>query len=87
MAGYFAHSKTTSFRNKAKTVTMNKQNTGTGVGTRNSRDGSADPLGANSEIGRKLKQYYDELVSDDVPDRFSQLLSQLEQAEPAQKKD
>ena len=47
----------------------------------------ADPLGANSEIGRKLKQYYDELVSDEVPDRFAQLLSQLEQAEPARKKD
>ena len=47
----------------------------------------AAPLGANSEIGRKLKQYYDELVSDEVPDRFAQLLSQLEQAEPAQKKD
>ena len=45
-----------------------------------------DPLGAHSEIGRKLKQYYDELISDDVPDRFAQLLSQLEQAEPAQKK-
>ena len=46
-----------------------------------------NPLGANSEIARKLKQYYDELVSDNVPDRFAQLLSQLEQAEPAQKKD
>ena len=45
-----------------------------------------DPLGAHSEIGRKLKQYYDELISDDVPDRFAELLSQLEQAEPAQKK-
>jgi len=51
------------------------------------RAASGDPLGPNSEIGRKLKQYYDELVSDNVPDRFSQLLSQLEQAEPAQKKD
>lgn len=51
------------------------------------RNGSADPLGANSEIGRKLKQYYDELVSDEVPDRFAQLLSQLEQTEPTQKKD
>lgn len=48
---------------------------------------SGDLLGPNSEIGRKLKQYYDELVSDHVPDRFAQLLSQLEQAEPAQKKD
>ncbi len=51
------------------------------------RNGSADPLGANSEIGRKLKQYYDELVSDEVPDRFAQLLSQLEIADPARKKD
>ncbi|AEH85936.1 hypothetical protein LB577_11645 [Mesorhizobium sp. B283B1A] len=51
------------------------------------RNGSGDPLGPNSEIGRKLKQYYDELVSDDVPDRFAQLLRQLERTEPAQKKD
>ncbi|WP_292310751.1 NepR family anti-sigma factor [Mesorhizobium sp.] len=48
---------------------------------------SGDPLGPNSEIGRKLKQYYDELVSDNVPDRFAQLLSQLERAQPARKKD
>ena len=47
----------------------------------------ADPLGPNSEIGRKLKQYYDELVSDDIPDRFAALLAQLEKAEPAGKKD
>ena len=47
---------------------------------------AADPLGANSEIGRKLKQYYDDLVSDEVPDRFAQLLSQLEKAEPTAKK-
>lgn len=49
--------------------------------------GPADPLGVSSEIGRKLKQYYDELVSDDVPDRFAQLLSQLEAAETARKED
>ena len=49
--------------------------------------GIADPLGANSEIGRKLKQYYDELVSDEVPDRFAQLLAQLDQVEPGRKKD
>jgi hypothetical protein len=41
----------------------------------------------NSEIGRKLKQFYEEIVSDAVPDRFTQLLSQLEQAESRQKKD
>lgn len=47
---------------------------------------SGDPLGANSEIGRKLRQYYDDLVSDEVPDRFTQLLAQLEQTEPPVKK-
>lgn len=64
---------------------MTKDTLAGAVGRR--RNGVGDPLGPNSEIGRKLKQYYDELVSDDVPDRFAQLLSQLEQAEPAQKKD
>lgn len=49
--------------------------------------GNGGPLGPNSEIGRKLKQYYDELVSDEVPDRFAQLLSQLEKLEPSPKKD
>lgn len=61
------------------------KNTTAGVGDR--RAASNGPLGPNSEIGRKLKQYYDELVSDDVPDRFAQLLSQLEQTEPSHKKD
>ena len=69
---------------RAKTRVMEKLKSGAGTSRRN---GSADPLGANSEIGRKLKQYYDELVSDEVPDRFAQLLSQLEMAEPARKKD
>lgn len=41
----------------------------------------ADPLGPNSEIGRKLKQYYDDLVSEAVPDRFQDLLRQLEDRE------
>jgi Anti-sigma factor NepR len=49
--------------------------------------GSNDPLGSNSEIGRKLKQYYDELVPEDVPDRFAQLLQELEQAETARRRD
>lgn len=47
------------------------------------RRGSTDVLGANSEIGRKLRQYYDGLVSEEVPDRFMQLLGQLESAEAA----
>ncbi len=45
------------------------------------KGGAADELGPNSEIGRKLKQYYDELVSDEVPDRIMDLLKQLEASE------
>lgn len=43
--------------------------------------GKPDGLGPTSEIGRKLKQYYDELVSDEVPDRIMDLLSKLETSE------
>lgn len=43
-----------------------------------------DPLGSNSEIGRKLKRYYDSLVSEAVPDRFQELLQQLEEREQPQ---
>ena len=53
----------------------------TAAASRRRRVGGADPLGPNSEIGRKLKQYYDELVSEDVPDRFADLLKQLETSE------
>ena len=56
-----------------------------GAGRR--RGVSDDPLGANSEIGRKLKQYYDDLVSDEVPDRFAELLARLEKAESSRGKD
>lgn len=41
----------------------------------------ADPLGSNSQIGQRLKQYYDELVSEEVPDRFADLLRRLEQTQ------
>jgi Anti-sigma factor NepR len=61
---------------------MTKEPSQTLRGTGRDRPTSADLLGANSEIGRKLKQYYDELVADDVPDRFADLLRQLEHAQP-----
>jgi len=64
---------------------MTKKFTAAEAATRR-RPATADPLGPNSEIGRKLKQYYDELVSDEVPDRFASLLSQLEKAETVPKK-
>jgi hypothetical protein len=44
---------------------------------------SADILGSNSEIARKLKQYYEEIVSDEIPDRFTELLTALEKADPS----
>lgn len=59
---------------------MNKARAAAGGGLK--RAGRrADPLGPNSEIGRKLKQYYDDLVSEAVPDRFEDLLKQLEDRE------
>ena len=61
-----------------KGMTYQKLEKSRNAGKRNSH---SDPLGPNSEIGRKLRQYYDELVSDNIPDRFSLLLSELEQNE------
>lgn len=46
---------------------------------------AGDILGTNTEIGRKLKQYYDEILSEDVPDKFSLLLEQLEKVETSGK--
>lgn len=66
---------------------MKDQNKNSAAGAGRHQAGAGDPLGPNSEIGRKLKQYYNDLVSDEVPDRFSDLLSQLEQTESALKKD
>lgn len=37
--------------------------------------------GADAAVARRLKEMYDGLVSEPVPDRFLDLLSQLEQAE------
>lgn len=58
-----------------------KSNATAAAGGRKKPANRADPLGPNSEIGRKLKQYYDDLISEDVPDRFSDLLRQLEERE------
>ena len=60
-----------------------KERAGSGEGTQP----KAEVLGPNSEIGRRLKQLYDEVLSADVPDRFTRLLADLEQAEVAGKKD
>lgn len=45
------------------------------------KSASSDIIGVNSEIGRKLRQFYDEIASEEVPDRFAQLLDKLDKAE------
>lgn len=57
------------------------ENSAAGGNQRRRARKDSDPLGSNSEIGRKLRQYYDDLVSEDVPDRFANLLKQLEERE------
>ena len=56
-----------------------------GAGPKSRRGGPADLLGPNSEIGRKLREYFTELEAPSVPDRFDALLSQLEKAEQSSK--
>lgn len=48
---------------------------------------TAELLGPNSEIARKLKQLYDEVLTSEVPDRFTRLLAELEQAEGPRRED
>ncbi len=47
-------------------------------------NGKGEALGPNTEIGRKLKEYYDDLVSEQVPSRFTELLRELETREGEQ---
>jgi hypothetical protein len=60
-----------------------KPNTSVATGSQKNTGNRNDPLGVNSEIGRKLKQYYDELITEEVPDKFADLLRQLEDRETA----
>lgn len=54
-----------------------------GQGTRPATASASDLLGSNSEIARKLGEYYGSLISNEIPDRFAKLLDQLEGSEPA----
>lgn len=56
-----------------------------GVTPARAETSSVDLLGSNSEIARMLADYYGRLVSSDVPDRFTNLLNQLEEAEQGNK--
>lgn len=50
-------------------------------GARVAHANSGNILGPNTEIARRLREYYNDLVSDEVPERFVELLSRLEEAE------
>lgn len=58
-----------------------KSNQASGPNGRKRGAQASDVLGPNSEIGRKLKRYYEDIVSQDVPDRFAELLGELERRE------
>jgi hypothetical protein len=45
-------------------------------------DGAGPDHEANRHIGRMLKGFYDEVAHEPVPDKFLELLKQLEAAEP-----
>ena len=64
---------------------MTEENATAGGG-KTRRGNGADPMGPNSEIGRKLRQHYDELLSEEIPERFEQLLARLEQVEETSRK-
>lgn len=51
------------------------------------RQGADGALGANTEIARKLGDYFRGLESEQVPDRLMELLNKLDEAETRQKKD
>jgi hypothetical protein len=53
---------------------------------------AADPVPAvdaqiQGLLGRKLRENYEEVVKEDVPDRFLQLLDELKRKEKTSKKD
>lgn len=55
-----------------------------GKGGKNGRAKDDDLLGPTTEIGRKLKQLYDDVASEAVPERFNDLLAELERREKAE---
>lgn len=59
---------------------MSDKNKNTPVAERSSGKVRRDAA-PNVDIGFKLKQYYDSILTEEVPDRFAQLLGELEQVE------
>jgi hypothetical protein len=50
-----------------------------------SRRGDADELGANSDIGIKLRALYGAVQSESIPDKFLDLLEKLDKVEQKSK--
>lgn len=60
---------------------MTKQQGGPPQGTKSRRNGSDKVLGTNSEIARKLGEYFSVMEAEPVPDSLMQLVSKLEKVE------
>lgn len=60
---------------------MNEMSKLSGGGQRST--GGTDP---NSQISRKLREYYDSVQEETIPDRFLDLLEKLDEAEEAANK-
>ncbi|RKF06929.1 hypothetical protein DEM25_009835 [Oceaniradius stylonematis] len=60
-----------------------------GLAMDTSKDGKARPLNemAVRQIGKKLRESFDEVVKEPVPDRFAALLDELEKSEGQQGQD
>ncbi|PRD43993.1 RNA polymerase [Phyllobacterium phragmitis] len=50
-------------------------------GSTEDRSSHRDELGANSELGSKLRALYTSIQEETIPDRFLDLLEKLDQAE------
>jgi hypothetical protein len=61
---------------------IRKKNDMTAVQPQQVKPGSVAP---NASISRKLKEFYDAVQEEGIPDRFLDLLERLEAAENAQK--
>ena len=57
---------------------------GTGIEYRTDMTQDSDSSRLQSEIDRNLKRAYEEMLNQDLPDRFHQLIAQLREAENPQ---
>jgi len=64
---------------------MTNQQGGPPQGPKSRRNGSEKTLGTNSEIGRKLGEYFKGMEAEPVPDTFLDLISRLDQVERGRK--